>query len=1278
MVFSPAFRSDATVFISGFKLGVARSTDGGNTFQTLWGSDQAAVASLYQEPHLIVAVHLAISPSYGTADRELVATVSMHPTASCIEADLWNTTLWDRRCYAGASVGRTADGVMRRVIAYLIASRDGGSTWYQLGAPGRWNDVRLVSSLPQASISAAPLVVAIRAHRLVAHNLSSDDPDSWRPLTVRPRQPGGAPRVLNPRREFALGGLAVHGSALFAASLKGTGAILGHVKANGAVVGLKRLSLRFATEGERYNRTAEFANTYLPPPDHLRGLGTMAAFSPRFTTDRLIFGASGFSVLVSADLGASWSELFRVPNTLLGKPCEWAQRYKFPGCVACRYSEGRNPHHFQSETNELYADAGPLCLACRPGLERVPQGPRQGCGGKRFGRKSAAFVKKLGGFGKKLGRRRLADVSDGGGLEEASRIMVAVMSGGSRALDAGLEQLCTAHATCRIYLDQTRRATTSSLVSWAIRLSPSEYCGSSTDLCTPNVNSNYCCDPNTGYSPGSGKPQIFFCQPHRQATFASQYRFLAAIQHAKTLVAERRISWLLLVDDDVCPAAARTPQPCVCTSALSFTHSFGAEPMADHHQRGTPAGYATGVGPYRGADARRRRVGQEHGPHVRRQRCALLGARGGADEGDRLRSALQQHVQPVGLDGHDLRTDEWHQDRPLEELWDLRYAASPHTTLLVASCCAVSLLSAVRRCGSGQGTDNWRNYFARLRRGCGFAQVSDSYMRKKLEPKNPKIFANFCREMKELVPLMHDRGACSRHAAAAITASLPTSSSRSTGSRSASCKDPDDGSRCWKACCSFPRGKAAKDCGCSWAKWKGTNRTERELPRRELRHGASCSSSCDSNGRCMPLRFLLGTQKAGTTSSLQDARNVAHACAASNPEPGCMAIPPVFGCTPNRGSNRQLADDRLWPATHTFGPRIGTDKETHYLLEDYKRRQTMIKPHLGAQSTQIWRRCFMSMFRARACQQRCFVEATPDNMADPHAPLSLSKWMIPKERSQARFVVVLREPIARDLSWFNHRRDLHAKVAAAVGPAHAKAAVNLRWLAIPPNLTYDAYTERQLAAWNKCAWWWKGGGDKVPLSEAYTRCFNAVDEGDPSVLIRVEDLLHGAYAPQLERWATAFSRAQITVLSYEAFKTDPLSHEAALFQGLALPAARRKPSDKIVKYNSRRSSHKTSTIRCATRAALLAFFAPWNQKLYEMEKGLSRWPDDAVPCKDMDKVRERPAKAAKASRAAIKWAKRMEVAADLRGRARGRGQKGLGGRGLAGSSVSWLPFRGRL
>ena len=44
MVFSPAFRSDATVFISGFKLGVARSTDGGITFQTLWGSDPAAVA----------------------------------------------------------------------------------------------------------------------------------------------------------------------------------------------------------------------------------------------------------------------------------------------------------------------------------------------------------------------------------------------------------------------------------------------------------------------------------------------------------------------------------------------------------------------------------------------------------------------------------------------------------------------------------------------------------------------------------------------------------------------------------------------------------------------------------------------------------------------------------------------------------------------------------------------------------------------------------------------------------------------------------------------------------------------------------------------------------------------------------------------------------------------------------------------------------------------------------------------------------------------------------
>jgi len=365
VVFSPDFATDSTVFVTGFKIGVAKSTDGGRTFENIW-------ARFTTPTSIVVAVHLALSPRY-SADRTMVVTATVHQSEGCRDEQLWNTSTWDSRCFIGQSSGKTADGVMRRPVSRLFISQNGGSTWHLLGSLDQWNDVLLVAT-PK------PIVIAIKAHKLVANRELTAG--SWYPLSPK-----------NDTREYALNGLAVQQDGekahLIGSALSSGGALLAIVNAAAVLDDAKFLSLQYELKSVG-RRTASFSTTYLPPPDHLRGLGKLVAFSPRFGSrgDSVIFGADAFALLVSTDGGASWARVFKVPNSLLGASCERGQRYKFPNCRACRfsYSPERPKEFWSGSPPQGYADTAPLCYECNPGYVRTPQGPLQGCTNRGTGR----------------------------------------------------------------------------------------------------------------------------------------------------------------------------------------------------------------------------------------------------------------------------------------------------------------------------------------------------------------------------------------------------------------------------------------------------------------------------------------------------------------------------------------------------------------------------------------------------------------------------------------------------------------------------------------------------------------------------------------------------------------------------------------------------------------------------------------------------------------------------------------------------------------------------
>ena len=142
----------------------------------------------------------------------------------------------------------------------------------------------------------------------------------------------------------------------------------------------------------------------------------------------------------------------------------------------------------------------------------------------------------------------------------------------------------------------------------------------------------------------------------------------------------------------------------------------------------------------------------------------------------------------------------------------------------------------------------------------------------------------------------------------------------------------------------------------------------RSRERSQLRHlqarrnpSSSCTPVCSSGG-CMPQIYLIGAQKAGSSSMFS------------------MLMQDSSSC----GSNM--------PGFY--------HKETHLLSGNETHN-----------SSGLTREMFTSVFRLEDCNSRCFVEATPANIRSRKAPRILFGLMTAAERAASKFLLVVREPV---------------------------------------------------------------------------------------------------------------------------------------------------------------------------------------------------------------------------------------------------------------------------
>ena len=195
------------------------------------------------------------------------------------------------------------------------------------------------------------------------------------------------------------------------------------------------------------------------------------------------------------------------------------------------------------------------------------------------------------------------------------------------------------------------------------------------------------------------------------------------------------------------------------------------------------------------------------------------------------------------------------------------------------------------------------------------------------------------------------------------------------------------------------------------------------------------------------------------------------------------------------------------------------------------------------------------------------MDATPDTLAFPERVQSAYQSAGGDQVNSVKIIAILREPVARELSLYNH-------------------------------LAFDC---RNLPASDRTNWHnqvLKSDGTIMTFCE-FVRNISmpALGKRDSEDNGSGRSSRHGLYFDHLQKWFELFNRNQILVLSYDELSKDPRRLEERIQHFL----------DRTIKGNLRRSNSNDSRYKVAlpskeAKQRLLSIFDPQNEKLYRLLK----------------------------------------------------------------------------
>jgi len=201
-------------------------------------------------------------------------------------------------------------------------------------------------------------------------------------------------------------------------------------------------------------------------------------------------------------------------------------------------------------------------------------------------------------------------------------------------------------------------------------------------------------------------------------------------------------------------------------------------------------------------------------------------------------------------------------------------------------------------------------------------------------------------------------------------------------------------------------------------------------------------------------------------------------------------------------------------------------------------------------------RAYLNHFRAPQCRNKWsrFMDATPSYLRDPVTPQMMFSEMPPGVRARARFIVILREPIARDVSFFNHIMSTRKYPFQSPG--------------FLPVRTYADYVSQQgtLLATGRTSW------------------FST-----------------GFYDEQLNRWWLKWNRKSFLIINFQELisNTPFVVQRITAFLGLKPGPilGRPLPHDNEMQYYGKVD---VEDVDCVTRANMAQVYAGHNANLYHM------------------------------------------------------------------------------
>lgn len=288
---------------------------------------------------------------------------------------------------------------------------------------------------------------------------------------------------------------------------------------------------------------------------------------------------------------------------------------------------------------------------------------------------------------------------------------------------------------------------------------------------------------------------------------------------------------------------------------------------------------------------------------------------------------------------------------------------------------------------------------------------------------------------------------------------------------------------------------------------------------------------CTRQG-CWPLTWLLSCQKCGSTSLATTLKNEGLSCWAN-----------VTGI--NVGKPAHYGKE-----THFFdNATTGDFRPIRDYLELYPEKWSIACPS--------------------------FLEATPRYLSTLGLPPFVAQTMPKSARDMMKFVSVLREPIARELSAYNHQRAINHDFGARFCPVSAYD-------------TFESFVECELDIWNLCV-------------EDHSRPIEQLEWEKIGRKLSYNGIFIGIYVLHLQYWVKYFPRDQFLILKFEDLlgQTERFLKTIKMHLTDVVPGA--DAEHYLVAVNKKDTGIKQATMSCRIVDRLQKeVFNKYNAMLYDM------------------------------------------------------------------------------